>query len=113
MVKRGNAAVIPFLVLWKNLPLTETTWEYADELCLRFPEFHLEDKVMVCIVIAGNKKRRKQNIEGSGIDMFGSVVAVAFQITFHAEMHVNDVFLFFKIIFDINTSKRSKTYKSY
>jgi len=45
--------------------------------------------------------------------MFGSVVAVAFQITFHAEMHVNDVFLFFKIIFDINTSKRSKTYKSY
>ena len=47
MVKRGNAAAIPFLVLWKNLPLTETTWEYADELCLRFPEFYLEDKVMV------------------------------------------------------------------
>jgi len=47
MVKRGTAAAIPFLVLWKNLPLTETTWEYADELCLRFPEFHLEDKVMV------------------------------------------------------------------
>jgi len=30
---------------------------------------------------------------------FGSVVAVAFQITFHAEMHVNDVFLFFKNYF--------------
>jgi hypothetical protein len=28
--------------------------------------------------------------------MFGSVVTVAFQITFRAEMHVNDVFLFFK-----------------
>ena len=28
--------------------------------------------------------------------VFGSVVAVAFQITFHAEMHVNDVFIFFK-----------------
>jgi len=28
--------------------------------------------------------------------VFGSVVAGAFQITFHAEMHVNDVFLFFK-----------------
>jgi hypothetical protein len=31
--------------------------------------------------------------------MFGSVVAVAFQITFCAEMHVNDVFLFFKNYF--------------
>jgi len=28
--------------------------------------------------------------------MFGSVVAGAFQIAFHAEMHTNDVFLFFK-----------------
>ena len=28
--------------------------------------------------------------------VFGSVVAVAFKITFRAEMHVNDVFLFFK-----------------
>jgi hypothetical protein len=28
--------------------------------------------------------------------MFGSVVAVVFQITFRAEMHVNDIFLFFK-----------------
>ena len=45
--------------------------------------------------------------------MFGNVVAVAFQITFHAEMHVNDVFLFKKNYFDISTSKRSKTYKSY
>jgi len=28
--------------------------------------------------------------------MFGSVVAVAFQITFRTEMHVNDVFSFLK-----------------
>jgi hypothetical protein len=28
--------------------------------------------------------------------VFGSVIAGAFQITFRAEMHVNDVFLFFK-----------------
>jgi hypothetical protein len=28
-------------------------------------------------------------------DMFGSVVVVAFQSAFHAEMHQNDVFLFF------------------
>jgi len=45
--------------------------------------------------------------------MFGSVVTVAFQITFHAEMHANDFFYFLKIIFDISTSKRSKTYKQY
>jgi hypothetical protein len=31
--------------------------------------------------------------------MFGSVVAVAFQITFRAEMHASDVFLFFKNYF--------------
>jgi len=28
--------------------------------------------------------------------LFGSVVAVAFQIAFRVKMHVNDVFLFFK-----------------
>jgi len=27
--------------------------------------------------------------------MFGNVIAVVFQITFRAEMHVNDVFIFF------------------
>jgi hypothetical protein len=33
------------------------------------------------------------------ISLFGSVVAVAFQIAFHAEIHANDVFLFFKNYF--------------
>jgi hypothetical protein len=28
--------------------------------------------------------------------VFGSVVVVTFQIAFHAEIHANDVFLFFK-----------------
>jgi hypothetical protein len=31
--------------------------------------------------------------------LFGSVVAIAFQIVFRAKMHVNDVFLFFKNYF--------------
>jgi hypothetical protein len=31
--------------------------------------------------------------------VFGSVVAVAFQIAFCAKIHVNDVFLFFKNYF--------------
>jgi hypothetical protein len=43
--------------------------------------------------------------------VFGSVVVVAFQIAFRAEIHANDFFHFLKIIFDISTSKRSKKYK--
>jgi len=43
--------------------------------------------------------------------VFGSVVVVAFQIAFRAEIHANDFFYFLKIIFDISTSKRSKKYK--
>jgi hypothetical protein len=46
--------------------------------------------------------------------VFGSVVADAFQITFRAKMHANDVFLFFKNHFLIsahqNDSKRTKPY---
>jgi len=47
------------------------------------------------------------------MSLFGSVVVGAFQITFRAKMHANDFFYFLKIIFDISTSKRSKTYKPY
>jgi hypothetical protein len=43
--------------------------------------------------------------------VFGSAVAVAFQIAFRAEIHANDFFYFLKIIFNISTSKRSKKYK--
>jgi hypothetical protein len=46
--------------------------------------------------------------------VLSNVVAIAFQITFRAEMHANDIFFhFLKIIFDISTSKRFKTYKPY
>jgi hypothetical protein len=33
------------------------------------------------------------------IFLFGSVIAVAFKITFHAEIYANDIFLFFKNYF--------------
>jgi hypothetical protein len=33
------------------------------------------------------------------LSLFGSVIAVAFQITFRAEKHATDVFLFFKNYF--------------
>jgi len=49
----------------------------------------------------------------NSLSVFGNVVAGAFQIIFRAKMHVNNFFYFLKIIFDISTSKRSKTYKSY
>jgi hypothetical protein len=45
--------------------------------------------------------------------VFSSVVAGAFQIIFRAKIHANDFFYFLKIIFDISTLKRSKTYKPY
>jgi hypothetical protein len=43
--------------------------------------------------------------------VFSSMVVVAFQIAFRAEIYANDFFYFLKIIFDISTSKRSKKYK--
>ena len=45
MVKKGNRANTQFLVRWKDLPLTEATWEDAEEFSWRFPQFNLEDKV--------------------------------------------------------------------
>jgi hypothetical protein len=42
--------------------------------------------------------------------VFKSVVAVAFQSSFCSKIHQNNV-LFFKIIFDISTSKLSKNIK--
>jgi len=45
------------------------------------------------------------------MSVFGSVIAVAFQIAFRAEIHANNFFYFLKIIFDISTSKRFKKYQ--
>jgi hypothetical protein len=41
------------------------------------------------------------------------VLAVAVQSTFHLKMHQDDVFYFFKIIFNISTSSRSKNTKNF
>jgi hypothetical protein len=44
--------------------------------------------------------RKKESLVVSTLkSVFGIVVAVAFQIAFRAEMHSNDVFLFFKNYF--------------
>ncbi|XP_076946902.1 uncharacterized protein LOC143618677 [Bidens hawaiensis] len=47
LVKRGNKAVMKVLVHWKEQTTHDATWEFLDELKLRFPDFSeltLEDK---------------------------------------------------------------------
>jgi hypothetical protein len=45
MIRHNNRAVTQVLIHWEGLPLAEATWEFKEELKLRFPEFNLEDKV--------------------------------------------------------------------
>jgi hypothetical protein len=41
----------------------------------------------------------KNKLKDDTLSLFDSVVAGAFQITFRAKIHVNDIFLFFKNYF--------------
>ena len=45
MVKKNLQAATQLLIHWAGLTPTEATWEFADEIALRFPQFDLEDKV--------------------------------------------------------------------
>jgi hypothetical protein len=49
-------------------------------------------------LVLSHKRNHERHVETwkEMKNMLGSVVAVAFQITFCAEMHANDVFSFFK-----------------
>lgn len=38
-VKRGNRAVTQWLIHWNNSALEDATWEFTEELQLRFPNF--------------------------------------------------------------------------
>jgi hypothetical protein len=44
--------------------------------------------------------------------VFGSVVVVVFQSIFHSEKYANNIFLFFKIIFEISTLKLFENIKN-
>lgn len=44
-VRRNGEAATEVLVKWKGLSEFEATWEDANMINLRFPDFHLEDKV--------------------------------------------------------------------
>ncbi|KAF2302259.1 hypothetical protein GH714_033903 [Hevea brasiliensis] len=39
MVKRKNQAATQWLIHWKDVSPTDATWEYADDIQLRFPDF--------------------------------------------------------------------------
>lgn len=41
LAKRGNAAAIYVLVKWTNGEVEDATWELADDLARRFPNFDL------------------------------------------------------------------------
>jgi hypothetical protein len=45
--------------------------------------------------------------------MFGNVVAIAFQITFRAEMHANDIFFIFKKLFLISAHQNNPKHTNY
>jgi len=44
MVKHKNQAATHVLVHWKTLSPYEATWEFADDLFTRYPQFFLEEK---------------------------------------------------------------------
>ncbi|XP_076941485.1 uncharacterized protein LOC143611055 [Bidens hawaiensis] len=41
VIKRRNSAAGQVLVQWKDLPISDATWEYRDEFQCRFPDFQL------------------------------------------------------------------------
>ena len=47
MIKRGQQAATQLLIHWQGLSPAEATWEFMDEVKLRFPTFNLEDKVVI------------------------------------------------------------------
>jgi hypothetical protein len=43
--RRNNQAATQVLIHWEGLPPADATWEFTEDLKLRFPTFNLEDKV--------------------------------------------------------------------
>lgn len=43
-VKRGSSTATQWLIHWSNSSPVDSTWEFAEELQLRFPDFFLVDK---------------------------------------------------------------------
>jgi len=45
LARQNHKATTQVLVHWEGLPPANATWEFTDELSMRFPSFNLEDKV--------------------------------------------------------------------
>jgi hypothetical protein len=113
--------------LQKNLTTFVATGEHAIYISISFYTTPIRD------LTASKKKKRKQQHPLSSLLpslsdslsayqllsflfsfllslLIYSAAVVAFQIIFCTKIHVNDFFHFLKIIFNISTLKRSKTY---
>ena len=47
MIKRGQQDATQLLIHQQGLSPAEATWEFVDEVKLRFPTLHLEDKEVI------------------------------------------------------------------
>ncbi|PON40467.1 Chromo domain-like, partial [Parasponia andersonii] len=45
-IRRTPAKVMEVLIAWKDMPLSDATWEVFDKVQLQFLSYHLEDKVL-------------------------------------------------------------------
>lgn len=43
----GKEQEVEVLIKWKDLPISESSWEFAKSISQAFPDFHLEDKVIL------------------------------------------------------------------
>jgi len=73
-------------------------WDKTENSCKARRHFEI-DKFMVIEGTHFEIVNSKSNYKEYAKRVFDSVAAVVFQIIFRAEMHVNDVFLFFKNYF--------------
>ena len=42
LVKKGNGAVVYFLVHWSNGTVEDATWEWSEEFIKQFPDFSID-----------------------------------------------------------------------
>lgn len=47
VVEKGQHSEKEVLIQWKGLPAFEASWESCKSICQHFPDFHLEDKVVL------------------------------------------------------------------
>ena len=46
-MRKNSQAELEVLIKWQDMPKFQSSWEHAEDIELSFPDFHLEDKVVV------------------------------------------------------------------